>query len=286
VHLFFKNQIASKKVKNSAAAEIVKAIGMFVSRSPRRTTTESIVRHFASQKGLNSRKIRSAIRYLVDSGEFCYSYELGCSFLQLSFSRPVKVSDRVVLTPPNHDYKPIRPEVLVRLAPGAAFGYGQHPTTRLALKAIETALGKWPDSLIDRESSILDIGTGSGVLVIAAVLMGIRKGTGIDLDPCSIVEAGKNIILNGLGHKVMIKDTPFDTQSGPFSMIAANLRYPTLNQVSTGVARRIKRRGALIVSGIKNDELNNLIKTYESLGFEAQQKWNEKGWAAVLMQKH
>jgi len=272
-------------VKNSVAAEIVKAIAMFVSRSPRRTTTESIVRHFAVQKGLAPGQIRTAIRKLVDSGELCYSYELGCSFLQPSFNRPQKVSDRVVLTPPNRADKTIWPEVLVKLAPGAAFGYGQHPTTRLALKAIETAIDKWPEFLMNPESRILDIGTGSGVLVIAAVLMGVKRGAGIDIDSCSIAEAGKNVSLNGLGHRIIVDDTPFDTQSGLFSMVTANLRYPTLHRISTGVARRIRSQGVFIVSGIKTDELVKLAKTYRGLGFKTEQKWTEKGWAAMLMQK-
>jgi ribosomal protein L11 methyltransferase len=222
----------------------------------------------------------------VDSGELSYSYELGCSFLEQSFNRPLRVSGRVVLAPPDKSFEPIGQEVLVRLAPGAAFGYGRHPTTRLALKAIETALDKWPDFLVGREARVLDIGTGSGVLVIAAVLLGLGQGTGIDIDSCSIAEAKKNITHNGLSHKIVISDAPFETQHGRFSMITANLRYPTLSRISAGVAKRTGRQGVFIMSGIKTDELDQLTKIYTSLGFKDEQKWNEKGWAAVLMRRH
>jgi ribosomal protein L11 methyltransferase len=272
-------------VKTTATTALMQAVEAFVAAASQRTTTEAVLRHFTAQKGMAPGQVRAAIRRLVDTGELCYSYELGCSFLQPSFNRPKKVSGRVVLTPPMHADKTVWPEVLVRLSPGAAFGYGQHPTTRLALRAIETAIDKWPDFLLRPDSSVLDIGTGSGVLVITAVLMGVRQGTGIDIDPCSLAEAETNVNLNGLRRKIRVTDTPLDRQHGSFSMITANLRYPTLSRISTGVGRRIKKQGVLIVSGIKAGELINLVETYQRLDFKAVREWHEKGWAGILLQK-
>ena len=265
--------------------DIATAVLALIADSASRLTSESVTRILAGQAGFSRRQVRAAIRSLVEAGELSYSYELGCSFLERSFNRPLKASTRIVLAPPDQCFQPSGSEVLVRLSPGAAFGDGRHPTTRLALEAIEAAIGNRPEFLTNRKTRILDIGTGSGVLVIAAVLMGLKSGTGIDIDPCSIAEAKKNVVLNTLGRRIDINDLPLETQTGRFSMITANLRYPTLSRISTDVAKRIERRGAFIMSGIKPGELDQLIKSYTGLGFEFDGKWREKGWAAMLMWK-
>jgi ribosomal protein L11 methylase PrmA len=173
----------------------------------------------------------------------------------------------------------------VTLAAGAAFGDGQHPTTRMALVAIDTALAENPMLVTDPGAGVLDLGTGSGVLVIAAVLLGMPGGLGLDSDPCALAEAGRNVALNGLQRKIQIQDAPLDSQPDRFSMVAANLRLPTLEKYSIPIAAGIQSGGVLIVSGIKTEEQAATEKTYSGQGLKTLRTWNEKGWAAVLMEK-
>ncbi|MCP3950658.1 MAG: methyltransferase domain-containing protein [Desulfobacterales bacterium] len=263
-----------------------KAILNLVSESDRRLAVDAVVQTLSGPGGFPRRELRLAIRKLVDSGELGYSYELGQSFLINSFNRPVSVSPRITLAPPGHRVRSVPPEITVTLAAGAAFGDGQHPTTRMALQAIDTALAENPQLVTDPGAGVLDLGTGSGVLVIAAVLLGIPGGRGVDIDPCALSEARRNVDLNGLRKKIVIENTPVESQPDRFSMITANLRLPTLDQYSHPIARRVEPGGILIVSGIKTDEQAAIEKTYAGRGLKTLRVWNEKGWRAVMMQKY
>jgi len=262
-----------------------KAILKLISESDRRLAVDAVVQTLSSADGFARRELRQAIRRLVDSGELAYSYELGQSFLGRSFNRPVAVSRRITLTPPGHRVRSVPPMITVTLAAGAAFGYGQHPTTRMALQAIDTALANNPDLVTDPGAGILDLGTGSGVLVIAAVLLGMPGGKGIDIDPCALTEAARNVVLNGLQRDIVIENTPLESLSGQFALVAANLRRPTLEAYSHQIAASVRSRGALILSGLKIEEKEALLNVYTGRGFQKEQDWHEKGWAAIYMKK-
>ena len=265
--------------------ESIRAILKLISESDRRLAVDAVVQALSGPGGYPRRELRNAIRKLVEAGELSYSYELGNSFLERSFNRPIQVSKRIILTPPGHRVRPDPPAVTVRLAPGAAFGYGQHPTTRMALQAVDTALEVDPGRVDSSSRRVLDLGTGSGVLIIAAVLLGMQGGLGLDIDPCALAEAGRNVVLNGLQRKIQIKDTPIDSQMDRFSMITANLRLPTLEKFSSQMAGDVEPGGMLIVSGIKTEEQAAAEKTYTALAFNKLRAWQEKGWAAILMKK-
>lgn len=262
-----------------------RAILKLISEADRRLAVDAVVQTLSGPGGLPRRDLRGAIRQLVDSGELGYRYELGQSFLVRSFNRPVSVSRRITLAPPGHRVRSVPPGITVTLAAGAAFGDGQHPTTRLALQAIDAALADNPTLVTDTGAGVLDLGTGSGVLVIAAVLLGMPGGLGLDIDPCALSEAGRNVALNGLDRKIQIQDVPIDSRLDRFSMITANLRLPTLEKSSVHIAAGVEPGGVLIVSGIKAEETATLVKTYTELEMKALRDWNEKGWATVLMQK-
>ena len=262
-----------------------KVILNLISESDRRMAVDAVVRTLSSPGGFPRRELRRAIRKLVDTGELGYSYELGQSFLVNSFNRPVSVSPRITLAPPGHRVRSVPPEITVTLAAGAAFGDGQHPTTRMALQAIDTALAENPELFTDPGAGVLDLGTGSGVLVIAAVLLGMPGGLGLDIDPCALVEAGRNVALNGLQRKIQVKNTPIESTPGRFYLVTANLRLPTLEKFSSQITGNVEPGGLLILSGIKTEEQAVAEKTYAALAFHKLQAWQEKGWAAILMQK-
>ena len=103
------------------------AILKLISESARRLAVDTVVQTLSGSDGFERRELRQAIRKLLESGELCYSYELGNSFLVPSFNRPVSVSERVTLVPPGHKVEPKPPEVTVTLAPGHSARATRHP---------------------------------------------------------------------------------------------------------------------------------------------------------------
>jgi ribosomal protein L11 methyltransferase len=198
--------------------------------------------------------IKTVISDLVLGRELKYTYQFGCSFLEKSYEKPTRVSKQVVLKPPDMAYEPESFDIVIDMLKGASFGFGDHPTTRLAIRGIETVLSENHSLLNAGSSRVLDIGTGSGVLAIVAVLMGIQHAVGIDIDSCARSEAQKNVQLNGLEHRINIVDTRVEDLKETYSLITANLRYPTLKQLCPHIAGITEKTGAAVVSGINRKE--------------------------------
>jgi ribosomal protein L11 methyltransferase len=116
------------------------------------------------------------------------------------YYKPVRISDRLTIKPTWEDYKPARAdEIVLELDPGMAFGTGTHPTTSLCLKALEETVV--PD--ID----VIDVGTGSGILAIAAAKLGARRVLALDLDPVAVSSASENVRLNGLQDRITVRES-------------------------------------------------------------------------------
>jgi ribosomal protein L11 methyltransferase len=253
--------------------------------SPAKITPSALKKLIFERYGLNKKQIKTAIRDLVLSGELTYTYEFGSTFLERSFTKPVRISRYVVLTPAGHPCRSKPKDVLVQIKPGAAFGIGSHPSTRLAIKAIEfVRLG---DQAIDKrkDRTVLDIGTGSGVLILTAVLGGMDGGLGIDIDSCARVEAAANVKINGLEDRIMISGQAVKTIDQRFSMVLANLRYPSLKKLFARLTEITDKRGTLILAGIRNGEVDDLLEVYTKSCFKCLWTVTELGWSGVVLQK-
>jgi len=251
----------------------------------RRQTPADILKALSHPPVFPKTSVQDAIRELVAAGVLAYTAEHGRTFLEPSFDRPVRVSERIVLTPPARDVPPEPRDIVVRLRPGAAFGVGRHPTTRLALRGIEFALSR--DGAVRRRagSSVLDIGTGSGVLAIAAVKLGIENGVGLDIDPCAVAEAAQNVILNGLAGRIEIFDRGLERIDGVFSLVVANLRLPTLARLAAPIAALTMPGGALVVSGVQHAEQAAVFAAYGRQRFECAWSVAEDRWVGLVLNK-
>ncbi|MFC1856946.1 50S ribosomal protein L11 methyltransferase [Thermodesulfobacteriota bacterium] len=238
-------------------------------------------RKFQSPKKM----IKAAIRSLVHEGELAYSYTHGCSFLVRNFERPVRISEHIILKPPVVSYERRSEDLVVELQAGASFGDGQHPSTRLALRGIEYALTDKSFAGKNKKLPALDIGTGSGVLVIAAVLLGIATAVAIDTDPCARAEAKFNVKLNNLENRIEIDDRPIEKLNGRYCLISANLRYPTLKKLYPQMQKMVTQQGHLVLSGIKAEEVAGLLNLYTKSRFDLQWQETEQDWAGVVLQK-
>ncbi len=260
---------------------ICKKITDYVSASPRRLTQRDIVREMIRQCSAPRKEINAALRSLLEANELVYRYVDGHSFVEDSLDKAIRITERVILKPPNISYQPLSHDVVISIQSGASFGSGSHPTTRLALAAIEFALN---NKLFFKETRALDIGTGSGVLAIAAVMMGMDAAIGIDIDPCARAEAAENVRLNQVEKQIEIQDQDIETISGKFALILANLRYPTLKSLYPKITEITESGGVVVVSGIHQDELADLLSCYAP-NFICEWQKSEKNWSAAVFQK-
>jgi ribosomal protein L11 methylase PrmA len=235
--------------------------------------------HRAIQRG----RVASSIRRLVEQKALVYTYQFGNSFLEPSFEKPVRVANTIVLKPPDCDHRALPGDIVINIKPGAAFGTGCHVTTRLSLAGLEhvcRAHLPWKPG-----GRVLDIGTGSGILAIAALKFGMQRGIGLDIDPCARAEASENAGLNGLAQCLDISDRSLDRINGRFGLILANLRLPTLTAYFDRMSGVLDKGGFLVLSGIKANEIGAL----KGVGnrHDMQTIWEDKalGWGGLVFSR-
>jgi ribosomal protein L11 methyltransferase len=243
-----------------------------------------LVRSCAAFQGCDRRSVRSAVGRLVAAGELQYCQCLGCTFVEIAWSRLRRVSPRILLCTENvaPAKTAIGPDaVVVRLGQGAAFGGGDHVTTRLALAAMDTLFA---DALVPAAAKVLDIGTGTGVLAIAAVALGAASAVALDTDPCARWEARRNAEGNRFSERIRVLADPVETIGGQFDLILANLRLPTLLRLTETIGQRLNADGVVVVSGIRPEESDALVAAYGRLSlkrcwYEQRQEWAGIGFS-------
>jgi ribosomal protein L11 methyltransferase len=250
-----------------------------------RCTPADLLRDLARHLLLERDQAQALLRELVAAGELAYSFENGRTFIEPSFDRPVRVSEHIVLTPPGRLFDAGPRDAVIRIMPGAAFGAGRHPSTRLALKGIDFVLAGVGRRLAQPGSRVLDIGTGSGVLIIAAVKLGIESGLALDIDPCAVTEARSNVEENGLSGRIAVSDRNAEAVDGVFELVTANLRTPTLARLAPLFAKWSAPGGALVISGIRSEECAELKGVFEPLAFDVCWRDEEQDWAGVALTK-
>jgi ribosomal protein L11 methyltransferase len=170
------------------------------------------------------------------------------------------------------------PSNALRLNDSSAFGTGHHPTTALCLEALEEALS------IAVPESVLDVGTGSGILALAALTMGVRKAVGLDIDADALENAAENARLNGLSDRLELLLGGPETVSGVWPLVIANVLAAPLIEMAPALVRRIENRGRLILSGIPSSLESEVRRTYEHLGMRYIRSETRDAWAVLVMQ--
>lgn len=265
--------------------QIRKTIAEQVAASVFKITPQQLAKNIAQAYGLDKPRTKALLKDLVVQGELEYAYEFGTTYLVPSYDKPVRISAHVVLTPPGHCYRRAPDDVIIQIKPGAAFGNGRHPTTRLSVKGIEFILKRVRPDWLNKDCAVLDIGTGSGVLAIVAVCLGIKKGIGIDIDPCALAEARENIALNNYQNRLTISDGEIDALNASFSMVVANLRYPSLKKLYRQVARLTDACGWAVLSGFRRYERQDLLDLYTARDFQCIWAADALGWSAAVLKK-
>ena len=183
---------------------------------------------------------------------------------KLSYRKHFKtevISPRLVVRPPWEAFTPAPGQKVLTLDPGIAFGTGQHPTTRACLDAIDALAVEGTDR------SFLDVGCGSGILSIAAALEGFRDVHGFDNDPDAVRNANENAEANGLGALFSDGDLSAPGVAEPADVVAANVLAPVLVRFAREVGALVNPGGRLILSGILDEQYDEVRAAYVALGF-------------------
>ena len=192
------------------------------------------------------------------------------------YYHPTKVGKNLVVVPCWEDYTFAEGEIRVTLDPGMAFGTGTHETTRLCMQLLEGCIVK--------DSTMLDIGTGSGILAITALLLGAKTAVGVDIDELSVRVAQENADLNGIGDKIdLVCGDLTEKISGCYHVVCANIVADVIIRLSNDVAQFMYEDSVLLVSGIIEERCDEVVVALLKAGFKVDHSVTENGWVAMKL---
>jgi ribosomal protein L11 methyltransferase len=167
---------------------------------------------------------------------------------------------------------PKEAQVVLRMDPGMAFGTGSHETTALCLEKI-AELSPIP--------SLLDVGTGTGVLALAALKLGAARTVGTDNDPDALVVAKENAVLNGLGDRLVLSGRDPADLGERFAVVVANILAAPLVKLAPQITRAVIPGGELVLSGVLGTQAEDVARAYEERGFARRQIASRGEWARI-----
>jgi ribosomal protein L11 methyltransferase len=166
-------------------------------------------------------------------------------------AQPTVITDHLVFCPAWVEASFPEGVTVVKIEPGATFGMGDHPTTVLTM---QLAIGH-----ITPSTTLLDVGCGSGVLSVAACMLGASSAVGIDIAPAAVGVTEANALANGVGERVSVSTTPLSMVEGRFDVVLANILAPALIELAPHLQRALAPGGALIISGILADRHQHVL---------------------------
>lgn len=190
--------------------------------------------------------------------------------------KPVELAGCLRILFPWHEPDEAHPLPSLRLQPGMAFGTGEHATTQLCCRAIHSLL----KGRLSGCSAMLDYGSGSGVLGLAALLFGCERAVGVEIDPYALKVSRTNAADNGMAGR-FVAVLPAAEEAGEYELVAANILARTLIELEATLSSRVAPRGTLLLSGIWGDEqVHNVIDAFSPAFTEFATSWQD-GWALV-----
>jgi ribosomal protein L11 methyltransferase len=186
--------------------------------------------------------------------------------------RPVRTGG-IVIVPAD---MPAPPGAL-KLIDGSAFGTGLHPTTAQCLDLLEEMIGR------DHPGEMLDVGTGSGILALAALQRGIRRAVALDLDSDALRVAAENARVNELGRRLLLVRGGPDALRGSWPLVVANILAAPLIEAAPGLARRVGHGGRLVLSGIAALLEREVGHAYRRCGMRPLRSVTRAGWTTLVL---
>lgn len=225
---------------------------------------------------LTERLTASRIEYAMDTASV---READWANNWKQYFKPLPVGKRLLICPTWEKAPPAGGRALLHIDPGMAFGTGGHDTTRLVLEALEYTL--------HGGETLLDVGCGSGILSIAALLLGARSALGVDIDPLAVKTAAENGRLNGLEppRYTIAQGNLVDQVHGEFDVVTANIVADAIIALSPAVLPFLKPDGVYIVSGIIDTREQDVLGALKACGLRVTGRREHGGWLCMTLKK-
>lgn len=194
------------------------------------------------------------------------------------YYKPLRIGQHIVIKPTWEEFAAGPDDMVIEMDPGMAFGTGTHATTTLCLEVLEQYIGGG--------ERVYDVGTGSGILAVAAAKLGAGSVLAMDIDDVAVQAAGQNVTANGVTDLVMVRRN--DLLAGisePANIVIANIVADVILRVSPDAARLTAKGGLFITSGIIAHRADEIARELKSLGFRLQDRKEEKDWVLFVAVK-
>ena len=195
--------------------------------------------------------------------------------------------DDILIIPSWEDVKPEdKDKMIIHIDPGTAFGTGMHETTQLCMRQLK--------KYVNKDTQILDVGTGSGILSIAALKLGASHAVGIDLDPCAISAVKENLEANDvpvtdmdmiLGNIIDDKAIQDEVGYEKYDIVVANILADVLIPLTPVILHQMKKGGLYITSGIIDDKEESVVAAVKAAGLEVLEVTHQGEWVSVTARK-
>lgn len=252
---------------------------------------KSVTAYFPADESLDDR-VREIEDYLAANGPsfagFAYRKPTVTMITEQDWStswkehfKPLRIGRRLVVKPTWEDFSPGAEDLVLELDPGMAFGTGTHPTTMLCLTVLERLLsGEGCNCLQSRD--VLDVGTGSGILGIAAARLGASRVTAVDIDPEAVRVARENCELNRVSSLVAVSDTPLERIPGAFDIVIANILAEDLVRLAPDLTARLRPGAFLILSGILIEKEDLVKEGFANRKLTLTEVARENEWSCLV----
>lgn len=191
------------------------------------------------------------------------------------YFKPKKVGKYIVIKPSWEEYSPKGNDIILTLDPGMAFGTGTHETTIMCISALE--------EYINPNFRLLDVGTGTGILAIAGLLLGAKEALAIDLDLNATRIAKDNSVLNGVDHKMrVVHGNLLDKVNGKYDIVVSNIIADVIKGISPTVKSCLTHKGIFIASGIIHNRVRDVEASIKDAGLTLIDTKTMGEWAAMV----
>ena len=192
---------------------------------------------------------------------------------------PIEIGRSLVIKPTWHSLDDKNRPIVIEIDPGLAFGTGYHPTTQLCLEVLENLCP------VDK---LLDVGTGSGILSIAAAKLGTGKVISIDVDPTAVRVAQDNAVINSVNDKIEVQCTSVEKlycKEDDYLIIVANLYANLLENLASSFYTLLSSKGTLVISGILLEQATQIKRTFKSYGWSLKHEKSLEDWVVLVLEK-
>jgi ribosomal protein L11 methyltransferase len=255
---------------------------------------KTVTAYFPADPALE-KNVAQIAAFLVDSGPdfpgFVF-HEPDVSFIKeedwannwKEHFKPSRIGRKLVIKPTWENYVAGGDDIIIELDPGMAFGTGTHPTTRLCLETMERIfLGDPPFGNGKKTSptAILDVGTGSGVLAIAAAKLGAGTVVALDVDPEAVAVARRNLDQNRIVIPALVTAKPLAEISGTYDIVLANILAEELIRLGKDLVCKVRPHGYLVLSGILTEKEGFVCQGYAPLPLALVEITREDEWSCL-----